>query len=241
MGKQLKIILFFLSCILIYNGLNINVYADDYNASKFKVDNISIDDINESFINTLTISANEMRNQNIRNFDVDKEGNIIICLSNNSINVYNNSLEFLYNIDFDVNGSSIAFWYNNTVAVYLDKDSMFICVDKNGNIINACQVKNTVENSRLYRQISGNKKLVDNNYSYELCYSSFLQKILIFNPTKMIRVNKENQEIIYENHKATSDALVKFIMIVLFVLIFLLIFKSVKKNMIRANIKENVK
>ena len=106
MGKQLKFILVFLICLLIYYyGLSINVYANDYNTYSFDVDNIDIKAVDETFVNTLTVSMKEMKDQNIMNFDVDKNGNIIICLNNNSVNVYNNALEFLYNIDFDVTGN----------------------------------------------------------------------------------------------------------------------------------------
>lgn len=234
MGKQLKFILVFLICLLIYYcGLSINVYANDYNTYSFDVDNIDIKAVDETFVNTLTVSMKEMKDQNIMNFDVDKNGNIIICLNNNSVNVYNNALEFLYNIDFDVNGTSIAFWYNEIPAIYLSKTDEIIQVDKNG-IISAYKVKNTLENSKTYRQIRGNRTIVNENCSYKLCYSSSLQKAMMIDPTKMVRVNKEKQEIVYENRKATTNALIKLSMFILFVLfIWRFIVKKILKTPLR--------
>lgn len=234
MGRQLKGILTFLICLLIYKGLTMNVYASNYDTSEFEINNIEISNINESFNRSLSISEIEIKNQNIRNFDVDKKGNIIICLNNNSINIYNNSLEFLYSINFDVNGTSIAFWYNEIPAIYLSKTDEIIQVDKNG-IISAYKVKNTIENSNIYRQIRGNRTIINENYSYKLCYSSFLQKAMMINPTKLIRENESNEVVIYENCNATSNLLIKLLLIALFAFIFILIFKYVKKNMISFN------
>ena len=196
--------------------------------SEFEINNIEITNINESFKNSLSISNIEINNQNIRDFDVDKKGNIIICLNNNSVNVYNSSLEFLYSINFDVNGTSIAFWYNEIPAIYISKTDEIIQVDKSG-IISAYKVKNTIENSIIYNQIRGNRTIINEDYSYKLCYSSFLQKVMMINPTQLIRENEGNEVVIYENCKATSNALIRLLLIALFGFVFILIFKYAKK------------
>jgi len=232
MGKQLqlKIISIFILCFFIYYNLTISIFANDYNANDFELDDILIEDIDKSFRNSLTISEIETTNHNIMNFDVDATGNIIICLTNNSVNIYNNSLEFLYNVDYDVNGTSIAFWYNELASIYLSKTDVIIQVDKNG-AINAYKVKNSIDNSNLYNKIRGNKTIVTDNFSYELCYSSSFQKSMMVNPTKLVRVNGEIEEVVFENNNATSNILITLSLIIaFFVTIFLFVSKKIKEH-----------
>lgn len=215
MGKQLKFL--FGLFILLIACFSIVSFAQtqDCNNYSFEMDKINVNEIPESFRNSLKISETEVTNQNIRNFDVDSNGNIIICLCNTSVNVYNDSLEFLYSISYSVNGTAIAFWYNKNVALYLSKSDILIVLDKKG-ISEAYKVKNTAENSKIYREIR-NKRVYDSNvYSYKLSYTSSFQKIMFINPTKMIRNNNGTEQIIYENEKATSDIIIKLVSIIIF-------------------------
>ena len=75
----------FILCFFIYYNLTISIFANDYNANDFELDDILIEDIDKSFRNSLTISEIETTNHNIMNFDVDATGNIIICLTNNPL------------------------------------------------------------------------------------------------------------------------------------------------------------
>jgi hypothetical protein len=103
-------------------------------------------------------------------------------------------------------------------------------VDKNG-AINAYKVKNSIDNSNLYNKIRGNKTIVTDNFSYELCYSSSFQKSMMVNPTKLVRVNGEIEEVVFENNNATSNILITLSLIIaFFVTIFLFVSKKIKEH-----------
>lgn len=229
MGKQLKFLFGLFILLIVCFSMVSFAQTQDCNNYNFEMDEINVNEIPESFRNSLNISDTEVTNQNIRNFDVDANGNIIICLCNSSVNVYNDSLEFLYSISYNVNGTAIAFWYNRNVAVYLSKSDILITLDING-ISEAYKVKNTAENSKIYREIR-NKRVYDSNvYSYKSAYSSSFQKIMFINPTKMIRTNNSTEQIIYENEKATSDIIIKLLsIIVFFTTAFIIIYLRIKR------------
>ena len=78
MGKHLKIIcLFFFFCITTYIS-SFPVYAE----SSFDTSEIQISDLPDSFVNSISISDEEITGKSIRSFDVSSDNNIIISLSN---------------------------------------------------------------------------------------------------------------------------------------------------------------
>lgn len=236
MGKQLRNIITFLTCSFICCNFVINAYAYNEDDDKeFEVDEININLVNESFRNSLNITDVEATNSNIRNFDVDSDGNVLICLCNNIINVYDSSLDFLYSINYNVNGTAIAFWYNKKPTIYLSKSDEIICVDKNG-IVNAYKAKDTVENSKIYRNLRGTKSLNRNGYSFKLCYSSSFQKTMLNNPTKLVRINGETEEVIFENKNAWSNVIITIIIVIIFLALFIFIVK-IAKNIPKLSIK----
>lgn len=204
--------------ILLTSKFSIVALADDN--INFDMNEISTSELSDNLINSLYLSEKETTGKNVRNFDISLDGNILLSMSDNSINVYDNSLNFMYSLKFNTNGSSIAFWYNNMVAIYLDKSDTIICLNKNGDIINAYHVENTIENSKMYRNLE-KSTIETGRHTYKLSFSSSFQRICSPDYTMLIRINKENntKEVVYENDSASYNIIVVIVAFTLLILI----------------------
>lgn len=227
MGKFIKIIISILSSLIICSFFQNSIYAE----TGFDMSEISVNDLSKSFIESIETSNKEIIGKNLRNFDISSEGNVIICLKNKGINIYDSNLIFKYSISYNVDGSSIAFWINEKPAIYLDRGDLIVVFSNEGEILKVYNAANTVENGKLYRQITDTNK-EDEVFTYSMTFSSKAQKIYCSNYTKLIRKEKSTgtTEIIYENTDANSEALLMGIVLMLVIAFFgFIIIKSIWK------------
>ncbi len=91
MGKQLNAFVSIIALLLLIPPVNAYAQVDNslFNDSFLKKANDEI---------YISISYEEDNTYSIQNYDLSKSGEMIICLNDNRINVYNNNGEFQYAI-----------------------------------------------------------------------------------------------------------------------------------------------
>lgn len=62
----------------------------------------------------------ETKDAFIENFDVSEDGKALICLENDTVNVYDVDGGYEFTLKYDANGSSsMAFWYKDNIVIYI--------------------------------------------------------------------------------------------------------------------------
>lgn len=184
----------------------------------FDMSEVTVEKLPDRFSETLSVSENENTDKNIRCFDVSENGMVIICLKDNSVNVYDNTLEFDYSFTFDINGSVKAFWYDGYPAVYLDKCDMIALISPDGEIIHAFLVEQSAENSELYREITQKNEIKQGNYLYKLEHSSWFTRLFCTNYNKIVQTDLTSgtDKTVYKNNDADFSLGISLIAIITF-------------------------
>lgn len=188
-------------------------------SNTFDMTEVSKEELPEGFIDSFSFSDNEKTGKNICCFDVSENSDIIVSFTDNSVNVYNQTLEFEYGFTFRINGTARAFWHNGYPAVYLDKSDMLAVVEPKGEIIQAYSVENSVENSKNYREIIQKSEFQNGNYFYCLEFSSIFTKLFSPNYTCLVRkeLNTDIEKTVYENHNVDLSLGISMTVIIAFI------------------------
>ena len=227
MSKRMRISAAFISAVFLFIFLTAKVYAIDTDNSGFEMESISY---MGQFDNDFTISDKENVGTNIKSFDVSRLGNIIICLCNNSVNVYNKSGMFEYAVNYHIDGDSFAFWLGEEVAIYLVRGGLIITLDNTG-IKNILDVKNTYDNHMREIELMERREIKNDSAVYQLTFSSSFQKTIVMDPTRCIMKNNNGTYVVYENNNATLNAIAKMLVFLLLVIVwFMIMYNSLKKR-----------
>ncbi len=71
----------------------------------------------------------------IENFDVSNSGNILICLENDTVQIYDEDGTFQFAILYDSNGSgSMAFWNEENIVIYIYREHICVFFDADGTL-----------------------------------------------------------------------------------------------------------
>ena len=204
MNKFLIAILSGLICIL-YMLQNMFVSAIN---ETFDMDEISYSQMFLDFQNTMHISDHEILYQDIQTFDISKNGDILICFTDGTFNIYDSSLNYQYSGIFRLNTQqfTVAFWYQDHVCIYFARGEKMILLNEKGQIEKAYQLENTAKNSQIYRNFCRNRYYSTSEYDY-LLKNTFYE-------TSLIQKDKKtgNEVIIYNIKKhSISDLIIDLI------------------------------
>lgn len=107
----------------------------------------------------------ETQNAFIENFDVSTSGEVLICLENEVVNVYDASGAFRYAIEYDSNhSSSMAFWDENNIVIYIFREHICAFFDEDGSLDNIYEFSG--DSSNLINHVLKRRKFVANNHTY---------------------------------------------------------------------------
>lgn len=164
----------------------------------------------------------ETENCFIENFDISDSGDILICLENQTVNVYDSNGVFRFTIEYDSNSSSsMAFWYGNNIVIYIFREHICAFFNEDGTLTEIYEFKG--DSSELINHVIKKNKITVDNYTY----TSDKSNILAFLSSRDNRLTKQNLttgeiETIYIYKKAGYRMLKFSIGIVLFISVFVL-------------------
>ena len=137
MQKSIKVLLSLFIIICIVSSQYLPVYAnilemsitvrDDVNAKGFW-ENLEIRQIEDICI------------EPIKSFDVNEKGFIIVLTNNNHVVVLDDKNEQLSAFSFETYGNSFVKWNEDSVLLFLDRESIVIQMDMLGNLITVIDV-----------------------------------------------------------------------------------------------------
>ncbi|MDE6087606.1 MAG: hypothetical protein K2G25_04400, partial [Oscillospiraceae bacterium] len=159
MNQFLIVILSVLICI-VYMLQNMFVSAIN---ETFDMDEISYSQIFLDFQNTMHISDHEILYQDIQTFDISKNGDILICFTDGTFNIYDSSLNYQYSGIFRLDNRqfTVAFWYQDHVCIYFARGEKMILLNEKGQIEKAYQL-----NDEIYRKFLQNRYYSTSEYDY---------------------------------------------------------------------------
>ena len=172
----------------------------------------------DKFISNVNIMVlhSEPQKRGIKCFDVSDEGLIAIGTSNSeqkTISVYTIDGDFQYGYTFHSNGSFGVEWDGDNLIIYWVRSDVAVCVDREGEIMDAVRIQNTVENNTYWNHsVFANERTVgDYNYS--------LKDDGIFGAyTQLAITNGDGEEsILYE---VSSEQFAEWIVIIIGIVLF---------------------
>lgn len=136
----------------------------------------------------------------IKSYDVSEQGQIAIAFSNYTIGVFDNNMNFLYQLSFETNGTYGVLWLNEKLLFIEIRSETAIVCDKNGmpekfyKIIGPSNYINKVVDKRL--RIQGN----DQYYSVKKGGSNTPDSLIYYGYYTMLkRTTREGwEEVLYE-------------------------------------------
>ncbi|MDE7120934.1 MAG: hypothetical protein K2O42_02100 [Oscillospiraceae bacterium] len=230
MNKFLIVILSGLICIV---SMLQNMFVSAINET-FDMDEISYSQMFLDFQNTMHTSDDEIIDHEIQTFDIAENGDILICFTDGTFNIYDSNSNFNYKYSgiFRLENSqfTVAFWYQDHVCIYFARGEKIILLNAKGEIEKAYQLKSTVENSKIYREFMHKGHYSTSEYDYLLKRT--------FYETSLIQKDKKtgNEVMIYRFKKCSMRDLI-FILVV-WILIVIIILRKLKTL---SNRKEFVK
>lgn len=201
------------------NAFAMNTGFTTEEASEQTINNI----INKTPISILT---EEPAKKTIDHFDVNQYGMIAIVQSVPDIKticVYTKSGEFKYAYRFKCDGSVGVEWDDNTLMIYLVRESVAFTVNSNGEIEHIVGIANTIENNSYWNHsVFANKRVIDNT-EYRLNNDRGIFNLFASSYTQLVVTENNGEEsIIYD---VNSSQIVKDI--ATFILIVILIFIAI--------------
>ena len=201
------------------NAFAMNTGFTTEEASEQTINNI----INKTPISILT---EEPAKKTIDHFDVNQYGMIAIVQSVPDIKticVYTKSGEFKYAYRFKCDGSVGVEWDENTLMIYLVRESVAFTVNSNGEIEHIVGIANTIENNSYWNHsVFANKRVIDNT-EYRLNNDRGIFNLFASSYTQLVVTENNGEEsIIYD---VNSSQIVKDI--ATFILIVILIFIAI--------------
>lgn len=164
----------------------------------------------------------ETKNSFIENFDVSDSGDILICLENQTVNVYDSNGMFRFTIEYDSNSSSsMAFWHGNNIVIYIFREHICVFFNEDGTLAEIYEFGGN--SSDLINGVIKKKKITVGNCTY----TSEKSNILVSLSSRDNQLTKQNNttgeiETIYIYKKAGYRMLKFSIGIVLFISVFVL-------------------
>lgn len=123
-----KIILLLLSFIMCFTCMPINANAFDFEVSDTPYD--------DSYYSGFSLADEEIKNCQVEDFSVN-DNNEIAVATKKGINIYDQNGYFLYGYIVNTMGSSYSIdFHNDTIEIYRGRPQDYICLNKNGSIIN---------------------------------------------------------------------------------------------------------
>ncbi len=201
------------------NAFAMNTGFTTEEASEQTINNI----INKTPISILT---EEPAKKTIDHFDVNQYGMIAIVQSVPDIKticVYTKSGEFKYAYRFKCDGSVGVEWDDNTLMIYLVRESVAFTVNSNGEIEHIVGIANTIENNSYWNHsVFANKRVIYNT-EYRLNNDRGIFNLFASSYTQLVVTENNGEEsIIYD---VNSSQIVKDI--ATFILIVILIFIAI--------------
>lgn len=220
MGKRLIVyisLLSIFSTVLLSFDCNafdiIESYLDDSNLFAY-TDEIRKEDFHKTDVET--------KNAFIENFDISDSGDILICLENQTVNVYDNNGKFKFAIEYDSNSSSsMAFWQESNIVIYIFREHICVFFHEDGTLDEIYKFGG--DSSSLINSVIKKKEITIDDCTY----TSGKSNVLVFLSSRDNQLTKQNNitneiETIYIYKKA-EFRMVKFsIGIILFISVFIL-------------------
>ena len=199
------------------NAFAMNTGFTTEEASEQTINNI----INKTPISILT---EEPAKKTIDHFDVNQYGMIAIVQSVPDIKticVYTKSGEFKYAYRFKCDGSVGVEWDDNTLMIYLVRESVAFTVNSNGEIEHIVGIANTIENNSYWNHsVFANKRVIDNT-EYRLNNDRGIFNLFASSYTQLVVTENNGEEsIIYD---VNSSQIVKDIATFIFIVILIFI------------------
>lgn len=220
MGKQLIVYIFLLftfSTVLLSFDCNAfdvtETYLDDSNLFAY-TDETRKEDFHKTDVET--------KNAFIENFDISDSGDILICLENQTINVYDDKGKFKFAIEYDSNSSSsMAFWQESNIVIYIFREHICVFFHEDGTLDEIYEFGG--DSSGLINGVLKKKKITIDDCTY----SSGKSNVLLFLSSRDNQLTKQNNitgeiETIYSYKKAGYRMLKFSIGIILFISVFVL-------------------
>lgn len=218
MGKQLNAFVSIIALLLLITPVNAYAQVDNslFNDSFLKKANDEI---------YISISYEEDNTYSIQNYDLSKSGEMIICLKDNRINVYNNNGEFQYAINYYTSGKSLCFWWNDKIVIYIVRGSQCIILDN----MKANTYDYTGEIGQLIQKASEPIKYYkEYTYSVEKSNSKLDDSLGYM----LIRTHNPSgqQEIMYMNSEDCQNSILLDLSIIVFIVLWIIgVFIAIKK------------
>jgi hypothetical protein len=120
----------------------------------------------------------EIQDKSITSFDVNLNGDVLLCLDGGGINVYNKDGVFQNAYSFHTNNISKAKWYGITIQIYLFRDEEVIQFDPDCENITVSAVDTKKTDYKVRDSIKasvGTGEINNNNYIYKVTGNKLLE------------------------------------------------------------------
>ena len=139
----------------------------------------------------------------MRSYDVSKQGQIAIAFDNYTIGVFDNDMNFLYQLSFKTNGTYGVLWFNEKLLFIEVRSNTAIVCDKDGMPENFYQITGPINYYYDIVKKRVRKQGNDEYYSIKKGGSNAPDSLITYGSYTMLkRISKEGEEeILYETEK----------------------------------------
>lgn len=194
-----KKLLFTITFILIFLGLQINTFAEEIGFSTEEFTESERVNIVEN-INIL-VMYEEPEKQSIECFDVNENGMIVIGSSsfkNKTICIYDSDGFFQYGYRFKVDGSFGVEWCGENIIIYIVRGDIAIYITPDGNIDNILKIQNTIENNSYWNHSVFSVSKTTNHGVYHLKNDMGFLNLFASSYSQLIVESNGNQTVLYD-------------------------------------------
>lgn len=177
-------------------------------------------------------------------FDINEDGRIAIGTETTSagrILVYTPEGQFMYGYFFDLDQSYGIEWDKENLLVYLVRSSLVVSLDKNGEIVEIREIKNTIKNNDYWnhivfakeREALGKRYVLQNDMGFFNWFASAYAQLMVTNAdgsTKMI----------YDINRAyTIEVVLMFVIAIIIIITAIISIVHLIKKTRKEYLKEN--
>lgn len=213
MKKPFLIFLFIIICLM----NSVIVFANEQY--------FEMEEVDDPKYNSIDLFESEKLSYSIQTFDVSKEGNIAVGMSEYIICIYNKDLEFQHCFQLDQDGAYYLKWdLDGNLLVCFTRYNTIVKVKMTGEIVGIYRIIDTKKNNQLVLKLDKKSKQIDNEI--------FKMKTQGYNGyTYLIKVDKNgNETIIIDTSKLMKYEIIKIVIIAfIIVTIFLTLFIKLLK------------
>lgn len=226
MRKHLAVIAAVIFTIIFAADFKIHAVEIEFDATRLEAVEVT------DFLSTSILKGSQINESlSVSNIDVSDKGELLVCLYNGTINVYDDEGNFDFSLMPNLYGTAEAFWDDNYIVLHSVRGERCYYINRSGQVENIYNSRKI--NSKYFLELRKVEKLETEKYTYTLNYSNLLVKIFDSNANEVIQIDNNTGETktIFLNKSATFEAAGTLLIILIITAIVFFILRDIcKKN-----------